>query len=365
MIELFFTENFIKRYQEFLNSKEYKDIPNFSKSEYWDYHSELIDIKISGNKIKLTGCSGFYIPPLKKPTVLKISKRIIKVMKNPYLLISFLKEKIGMHANEISLLNYYDAFNKVLNHDPITDPDLSPHRINFKKLKEKNGILSSVNEIKSDYFGRKYKVNDQIVRAYYYFNILNGYMDLKGIHKILEIGAGNGNLISIIHHKVSNCNIIDVDLPETLSHCILFIKDLFPEARILMPNEARDKNFNNYDFIFLTPNQIDLIENDSIDLAINISSFQEMTHQQIQIYFDLIQSCCAHGSYFLCGNRVEKIPSGEAPFVKECQNPPNRFSEYPWNDANDILIYEICRFTRLVQLDNAFIRLEIFNKKNN
>jgi putative sugar O-methyltransferase len=364
MVKLTLSEDFIKRYREFLGSKECNHLPKYSKTEYWDYQSSIINIDITGNEIKLNGSSGFTIPYSSK-TTRRMLDRFLGGIRNPKKVIPFLKKKIGIPENGIKLLNYYNAFDKVMNHDPITDPVLSPYRINFKKLKEKKGVFNSVSDIRKNYFaGGKYGVTNFIILAHYWFNILNGYLDLKKVNRILEIGAGSGNLMSLLHHYLNNCTIIDVDLPESISHSILFIKDLFPDAKILMPNEVNGKNFSDYDFVYLTPNQIDLIESDSIDLAINTNTFQELTHEQTKIYFDLIQSCCVPGAYFFCSNRVEKIPAGKDPYIKECKNLPNRFSEYPWNANNEILIYETCKLYRLVQLGSCFIRLEIINKTN-
>ena len=53
---------------------------------------------------------------------------------------------------------------------------------------------------------------------------------------------------------------------------------------------------------------------------------------------------------------------GPDSYKKETHELPNRFSDYPWNPANDVLIYEIFRLMRLVQLDNYFIRLEQVKK---
>jgi len=105
-----------------------------------------------------------------------------------------------------------------------------------------------------------------------------------------------------------------------------------------------------------------MIEDNSIDLAINTYSFQEMTRKQIEEYFKLIHRCCKNNSYFFTANRVEKIPCGPDSYEKESFEIPNRFCEYPWNPDNKVLIYEICRLMRLVQLDNVYIRLEQIKK---
>jgi hypothetical protein len=180
--------------------------------------------------------------------------------------------------------------------------------------------------------------------------------------RILEIGAGNGNLLSLLYNIAKDSNIIDVDLPETLSHAMLYVSDLFPNARILMPHEVMSHNIDNFDFVFLTPKQIHMIGDNAVDLAINVSSFQEMTHKQIEEYFQLIQRCGKDSSYFLTSNRVEKIPGGPDIYEKETHEPPNRFSEYPWNLNNNVLIYEICRLCGLCQLGGIYIRLEQIKK---
>jgi putative sugar O-methyltransferase len=356
---------FMKRYRKFLSSKEYRDIDSHSKSDYWKHHSDAVDISISGNTVTVGGESGFYIPSNKN--LLKNSRdKILKLIENPSKLIPYIKRKIGISESEIKLLSYFEAFEKVMNQDTLADPDLSSFRINFLNLKEKPGIESSIENIQNNYFAKdKYNVSPHIVRTYYFFNILHAYLDITRTKTILEIGAGNGNLLSFLYSFSNDTTIIDVDLPETLSHAILYISDLFPKAKLLLPNETESvlHGFDNYDFVFLIPKQSHLIKNDSIDLAINIASFQEMTHRQIEEYFELIQRCAKNESHFFTYNRVEKIPCGPDSFKKETSEPPNRFSEYPWNSkTNKTLIYEICRLTRLVQLDNAYIRLEQIKK---
>ena len=361
-VEFEFSTNFIERFREYLSSEEYRDIDTHSKSNYWKHHADAVKIHISGNKVAVDGKSGFYIPP-EKDKVKYVKRRIFKLINDPSLLIPYIKRKIGISESKIKLLNYFEAFEKVINHDPIADPDLSSYRVNFKKLKEKPGVISSIEDIQKNYFARdKYKLSAFMVRNYYFCNILHAYIDITRTKTILEIGAGNGNLLSLLYKFTNNATIIDVDLPETLSHAILYISDLFPNAKILMPHETKSHDLGYYDFVFLTPKQAYVIEDNFIDLAINIASFQEMTHKQIVEYFQLIQRCVKNDSYFFTYNRVEKIPCGPNCYDKETPEPPNRFSEYPWNPTNKTLIYEICRLTRLVQLDNVYIRLEQIKK---
>ena len=355
MIKYQFCKQFVDRYRSFLSSEEYKINKPYTKSEYWKYEADQMKIDISENIITISGGSGFYVPS-------SIKSKIFKFINNPYSLISFLKRKFEI--SEINLLNYFSAFEKVMNSDPISDPDLSPYKVNFNKLKQNKGVLSSIGDLKKQYFAKnKFPLNNHMITVYYYYNLLCSYTNLDKIKTIIDIGPGNGNLISLLYSKINNSKIIAVDLPETLSSSILFISELFPKAKILMPHEAKSKNFNLYDFVFLTPSQIDMLDENSVDLTINTHSFQEMMHEQINEYFKLIQRVGKNNSYFFTSNRVEKIPCGVNAYTKESSALPNRFSEYPWHRDNHLLIYEISRLHRLVQLDNIYLRLEQIKKK--
>ena len=191
-------------------------------------------------------------------------------------------------------------------------------------------------------------------------------MELSKTKFITEIGAGNGNLMLLLkYHFKSKC-IIDIDLPETLILCIPFLENLFPDAKILLPNEINEKidkdTLLNYDFIFLTPGQIVLLEENLIDLFINTSSFMEMNMSQIEKYVNLIQKVGKQGSFFFCSNGVEKIPIGDGHQNENYKHiKPIRFFEYPFFN-NEVLLLEICKFTSLVQNNPSYLRLEKIKK---
>ena len=75
-----------------------------------------------------------------------------------------------------------------------------------------------------------------------------------------------------------------------------------------------------------------------------------------------IQRICRNLGYFFTANRIDKIPCGPDSLTQEQLEPPNRFAEYPWDVRNEVLIYEISRLLRLVQLDDVAIRLEQIHK---
>jgi putative sugar O-methyltransferase len=355
------SKSIVDRFSEFMNSAEYRQTSDYAKSDYWEYHARNISVAISNSTITVEGMSGYYVPPLKNSAA-TFKNRAITGWRNPGKIIDFMAAKYRQPqaGKHVRLLDYYNAFDAVMAQDPVTEIESAPYRIDFRALSQKSGVVTSVEEMKRVFFARdKYQLNPQMVYAYYIANVLNGYLSQKP-KAVMEIGAGNGNLASLLHHTLGSTYII-VDLPETLCLSIPHLASLFPDGKILMPHESRSYDINAYDFIFLTPDQTKTIADNSIDLSISTAAFQEMTHRQIAEYLELIQRVGHEGSHFLCSSRVEKIP---AAFVenKAADIPINRFAEYPWNPNNKIVIYEICRFLRLVQLDNIYIRLERISK---
>ena len=190
-------------------------------------------------------------------------------------------------------------------------------------------------------------------------------MELSKTKFIAEIGAGNGNLMLLLKHHFNSKCIINIDLAETLILSIPFLENLFPNAKILLPNEINGKvgedALLNYDFIFLTPGQITLLEENLIDLFISTYSFGEMNMPQIEEYINLIQKVGKQGSFFFCSNRIEKIPHDGKKDENYKHIKPIRFFEYPFFN-NEILFYEICKFSNLVQKAPVYLRLEKIEK---
>ncbi len=356
-----FSPEFITRYSAFLASNVFEDIPEYSKSEYWKTHSRLINVNVSGNEISVSGSSGYYIPPLRDPG-LRAAQKMKRLIQDPSLLLSFLKRKQQqLIPSRIKLLDHFQAFEAVMQNDPIADLDPGVERVDFKRMATNFRTVHSIQDMDAKFFARaKYSLNALIVYSYYVWNLLCDNLPVDRIRTVLEIGPGNGNLSSLLHHQL-NSRIICVDLPETLCLSIAFIADMFPDAKILMPHEVpATGNYEGYDFIFLTPGQASWIKDNSVDLVINTSSFQEMTRQQISEYFKCIQRVTAPGAYFFSLNRVEKLLINSA--AESTTEPPSRFSHYPWDLKNDIIFYQICPLHRLVQLEDVFIRLEKVNK---
>jgi putative sugar O-methyltransferase len=261
-------------------------------------------------------------------------------------------------------MSYEQAFDAVMSSADVSVPINSPFAINHRKLAHHPKAFASAASLKRHYTKWSgYEASANIVNHYYYQNILRAFIDREKIGTILEIGAGNGNFPSILYHDWVPVRVVLMDLPETLAVSIPFLSSMFPEARIAMPHEIEAGGMpKDFDFAFLTVDQLEHLADSSIDLAINCHSFQEMTHEQIGMYFKLVQRVCRESGFFFTANRIEKIPCGPDAFAVEQVDPPNRMAEFPWNAQNKVVVHEISKLSRLVQLDGVSIRLECICK---
>lgn len=149
--------------------------------------------------------------------------------------------------------------------------------------------------------------NRTLIYAQDYFNSISSYLNENDL--VCEIGSGSGLLSAIINEKKKTKNIL-VDIPDVLLTAISLIFTLFPNKTFLLPNEiteiSKPINFNEYDFIFLTPDLINYIENESVNFGINTQSFMEMDMIEVDNYLDFFEKKILNNGYFFCSNRVRK-----------------------------------------------------------
>jgi hypothetical protein len=198
-----FQPDFIKRFKDYLSSKEYNKSRTFNKSEYWKMHAGSIDVQIQGAKVSIDGKSGFYVPP-ERTFIARLVRKIKHLIKEPSKLNKYLKAK--MTSSPFKYLSFYEAFDAVMKHDVIAEVVLSPFRINYLKIGVKQEVITSIEEMENVFFAKnKYRLNNQIVFAYYHQNILFGYTNPETFQTVVEIGAGNGNF----GRFVSSCQNFD------------------------------------------------------------------------------------------------------------------------------------------------------------
>ena len=349
MIKFKLNNNVLDSFKDFLKLKEFNEYNPDSKSVYWQHHSKLVKFFIKNDYIYIQGDSGFYLPD--KKFSLKTFWRFIKYtissvinFSNPYFPSWFINKKVKK------------AFEYSVNGD-------TSSKIKFNKEKI---FTNNISYLKKIFPWKEYLINFHIVKTYYWLNILASYSDIKKKEFIVEIGGGNGNFISLLKHHCKNKCIIDIDLPETLVHCIAYIQSVFPTAKILFPHEVSKKItkqvLDKYDFIFLTTSQIEHLDDNTIDVFINTGSFCEMNKKQIKDYFELVQRASKKDSLLLNVNRAEKVPVAGRDNEISKLPPINKFVEYPFFKDNEVLIFEICQFFEKLVKDKVYVRLEKIKK---
>lgn len=351
-----------RRLRAFLGSDLYRVRSTVAKSRYWTHHSGALHAHVDGESVRVSGSSGFYIAP-SASLLRRALHRAARAASNPGRAAAWLLARVWPFAAP-KLMSYERAFDAVMTHAPVSEPVLSHHLVNHLWLGRQPGVLASALAVKKHYAAWSGRLaSGNIICHYYYQNLLRGFIDVSKVGTVLEIGAGNGNFPAILFHDWAPVRIILVDLPETLAIAIPFLASLFPQARLALPNEIAQQGLpTQFDFAFLTVDQTASLEDDSVDLAINCHSFQEMTHAQIEAYFELVQRVCRDTGWFFSANRVEKVPSGQDAYTAEQQDAPNRMAEYPWHEANEVRIHQVSKLSRLVQLDAVAIRLERVRK---
>jgi putative sugar O-methyltransferase len=103
---------------------------------------------------------------------------------------------------------------------------------------------------------------------------------------LLEIGGGWGGFayqFKCLHPGA--CYVI-VDFPEALLFSAVYLTTMFPDASILTVGPASDpgRDWRGHDFVFVPHYLFHRMRLPSVDLAVNIASFQEMTTAQVEGY---------------------------------------------------------------------------------
>lgn len=109
-----------------------------------------------------------------------------------------------------------------------------------------------------------------------------------GRPRILEIGAGWGGYAYQVKTLLPGARYMILDLPQTLLFSATYISCTFPQANCVLwePDTADglDESFSTADFIFVPAHLFPEVRKLSLDLSVNMVSFQEMTTEQVTAY---------------------------------------------------------------------------------
>ena len=127
-----------------------------------------------------------------------------------------------------------------------------------------------------------------------YFSIMEK-LNKNEINSILELGAGYGRTAYVFLKMIPNVKYIIADIPPALYVAERYLSNQFRDKKIFKFRDFKNFNeikeeFDQANIAFFLPFQLALLPPNNSDLFINISSFHEMRHDQIEWYFKLIDS---------------------------------------------------------------------------
>ncbi|MDI1299687.1 putative sugar O-methyltransferase [Methylotenera sp.] len=161
----------------------------------------------------------------------------------------------------------------------------------FEKLEEPNIGNPIFIEINGKHISQDIS-NSYMEYSYIRSSLGNSFSDVK---TIAEIGGGYGRLSYLFHllHQNEGVKIVLIDLPPALYVAHWYLHEVFPEAKIMDYRNFThfsevEQEFNESSICFLLPHQIELLPKGTLDLLINVSSLQEMSREQINYYYELV-----------------------------------------------------------------------------
>ena len=136
-----------------------------------------------------------------------------------------------------------------------------------------------------------------------YQAILHPDLDRREVQTILELGPGYGRTAYVFLALQPGCRYILVDIPPALYVAQRYLTAVCPDRRIFgfRPFDSYEQvqdEIEDASIIFLTPNQLELLPDKSVDLFLNISSLHEMRLDQIRYYFTEIERLTRKYFYF-------------------------------------------------------------------
>lgn len=149
------------------------------------------------------------------------------------------------------------------------------------------------------------------------------------------IGDGQANFVSAALCDPSAPKVISINLVDVLANDLPLLAMLpgVTADSIAVVSDTKSlamaRTNPQIHIILIAAHRVDILRAQSVPLFINIASFQEMTPDVVDEYFDVIRS--NHALHYNC-NRLRKVlPGGEE----------LAFYDYPWGDAQ-ILLDEPC-----------------------
>lgn len=136
---------------------------------------------------------------------------------------------------------------------------------------------------------------------------------------VWEIGSGWGGFAYQFKTLFPNTTYVMIDLPELFIFSAVYLKTLFPSAKILFVRSAADADlaatWQDYDFVFVPHTRLSDLIFPRLDLTINMVSFQEMTTEQVRRY--VVKASEQQSLFVYSLNRDRSLYNRELTSVRE------------------------------------------------
>ena len=216
-----------------------------------------------------------------------------------------------------------------------------------------NSILKSETYKKYKIFLKKSKrqINQDTMRHIFTFDLLK---KINSPSNVCVIGDGKCNFIigSLIIYP--DAKIFSVNLSETLINDYMVLKQmkLLDDDDIQVIENEHDSILENKKLILVPSHLKEFLSNKSIDLFVNIASFQEMPVKEVDNYFRIIKS--TNSLFYCCNREYKKLIGGEELY----------FNKYPWGNNTKELNEDCPWHQKLYQTKFPFIRKYDGNMKH-
>lgn len=247
-----------------------------------------------------------------------------KLIQDLHMLSYEMEQADSVYKPSLLWKDLYEQFERVLHVEDISAfktqrynrrfSAFSPHDIIIYKMFlwlyyqniEQRDSLKLLGNIEEPIFGkadtyeiRGKRISHDLMQSLDEFYAIYPYVTNKKKHLVVaELGAGYGRLGYVFLNALQNSTYIIIDLPGSLIIAQHYMKTVFPKEKILTFQKNRTikkldrKTMEKYRIICLAPWQLPILEDNSLDIFVNIYSFQEMTHEQVNNYFALIDKKC-------------------------------------------------------------------------
>lgn len=151
--------------------------------------------------------------------------------------------------------------------------------------------------------------------------------------RVLEIGAGAGNLAVFLERMGVVRGYCIVDLPEMLLQSGHMVSTYVPAAALTF--EPPPTTSQRLAFWFVAPQEIEHIPDAVFDLCLNFNSFAEMDHENLDAYFGLVYRAGRANALFVNVNRRQRqLPQRDGSVFD------NNPLLYPYENSDRVLLWE-------------------------